>query len=44
MAYFTAPDAVGAKQLCCYVVKLASKQRDFEGVPEFTRTIDLVMT
>ena len=44
MAYLTAPDAVSAKQSCCYVVELASEQRENEGVPEFTRTIDLVVT
>lgn len=43
MAYLTAPDAVGAKQSCRYVVELASEQRENEGVPEFTRTIDLVV-
>lgn len=43
MAYLTVPDAVGAKQSYRYVVELASEQRENEGVPEFTRTIDLVV-
>lgn len=44
MAYLTAPDAIGAKQWYRYYVELASLQRDCEGVPEFTRTIDVVVT
>jgi hypothetical protein len=44
MRYLTAPDAIGAKQSYRYYVELASEQRDFEGVPEFTRTIDVVVT
>ncbi|PSB45513.1 hypothetical protein C7B80_16800 [Cyanosarcina cf. burmensis CCALA 770] len=44
MTYLTAPDAIGAKQSYRYYVDLASEQRDFEGVPEFTRTIDVVVT
>jgi hypothetical protein len=41
MAYLTAPDAVGAKQWYRYYVDLVSVQRDYQGVPEFTRTIDV---
>lgn len=44
MTHLTAPDAIGAKQWYRYYVDLASEQRDFEGVPEFTRTIDVVVT
>ncbi|MDZ4879101.1 MAG: hypothetical protein CLLPBCKN_008539 [Chroococcidiopsis cubana SAG 39.79] len=44
MAYLTAPDAVGAKQWYRYYVDLASEERDYQGVPEFTRTIDVVVT
>lgn len=44
MTYITAPEAVGAKQSYRYYVELASEQRDWEGVPEFTRTIDVVVT
>ncbi len=44
MTYLTAPDAVQAKQSYRYYVQLASKQRDWEGVPEVTRTIDVVVT
>lgn len=44
MTYLTAADAIGAKQCYRYYVELASSQRDCEGVPEFTRTIDVVVT
>jgi hypothetical protein len=44
MTYLTAPDAIGAKQWYRYYVDLASEERDCEGVPEFTRTIDVVVT
>ncbi|MDV2997024.1 MAG: hypothetical protein N4J56_006729 [Chroococcidiopsis sp. SAG 2025] len=44
MTYLTAPDAIGAKQWYRYYVELASEERDCEGVPEFTRTIDVVVT
>jgi len=44
MAYLTAPDAIGAKQCYRYYVDLISVQRDYQGVPEFTRTIDVVVT
>lgn len=43
MTYLTAPDAAGAKQWYRYYVEIASKQLNFEGVPEFTRTIDVVV-
>jgi len=44
MTYLTAPGAIGAKQCYRYYVDLVSNQRDCEGVPEFTRTIDVVVT
>ncbi|MDZ4876784.1 MAG: hypothetical protein CLLPBCKN_006601 [Chroococcidiopsis cubana SAG 39.79] len=44
MAYLTAPDAISAKQSYRYYVDLVSVQRDYQGVPEFTRTIDVVVT
>lgn len=43
MTYLTAPEAIGAKQSYRYYVELASEQRDWEGVPELTRTIDVVV-
>jgi len=44
MTYLTAAEAIGAKQSYRYYVDLASEQRDYQGVPEFTRTIDVVVT
>ena len=44
MTYLTAPDAISAKQSYRYYVEVACLKRDFEGVPEFTRTIDVVVT
>ena len=43
MAYLTAPEAVGAKQSYRYYVGIACQKRDWEGVPELTRTIDVVV-
>lgn len=44
MTYLTAPDAVEAKHWYRYYVGLASEQLNYQGVPEFTRTIDLLVT
>ncbi|MDV2997874.1 MAG: hypothetical protein N4J56_007579 [Chroococcidiopsis sp. SAG 2025] len=44
MAYLTAADAIGANQCYRYYVDLASEERDYQGVPEYTRTIDVVVT
>lgn len=44
MAYLAALDALQAKQSYRYIVELTSKRLDYQGVPEFTRTIDLLVT
>lgn len=44
MTYLSVPDIVGAKQWYCYVVDLASEQIDYQNVPNFTRTIDVVVS
>lgn len=43
MPYVTAPQAKTTAQTYRYYVELASNERDWEGVPESTRMIDVVV-
>lgn len=43
MTNLTAPDAINAKQSDRYYVEIACQKRDWEGVPELTRTIDVLV-